>query len=85
MDKKSLVLVVMDGFGISENVCGNAVKNAYTPNLDYIFKNCPYTEIIASGTEVGLPENQMGNSEVGHMNIGAGRTIFQDLTYFRIL
>lgn len=81
MDKKSLVLVIMDGFGISQDLRGNAVKNAYTPNLDYMFKNCPYTEIVASGIEVGLPENQMGNSEVGHMNIGAGRTVFQDLTY----
>ena len=82
--KKPLILIIMDGFGISEvNESSekiNAIKFAKTPNLDEIFKSNPCTLIKASGEAVGLPEGQMGNSEVGHMTMGSGRIIYQDFT-----
>lgn len=78
--KKPVVLTIMDGFGINPQVEGNAIKAANTPRLDYIFTNCPVTQIGASGLDVGLPDGQMGNSEVGHTNIGAGRVVYQELT-----
>lgn len=81
MSFKPVVLAIMDGFGIRKETVGNAVFSAKTPNLDKIFSSCPYTELEASGLFVGLPEGQMGNSEVGHMNIGAGRVVYQDLTF----
>ena len=71
----------MDGFGIEGPGPGNAVANAPTPNLDRIFAECPGCRLSASGLDVGLPEGQMGNSEVGHTNIGAGRVVFQDLPH----
>ena len=71
MDKKLTMLMIIDGFGINENENGNAVKMAKTPNLDKIMKQNPNTIIHTSGLDVGLPEGQMGNSEVGHTNIGA--------------
>lgn len=74
------VLLIMDGYGIAPESAGNAVSAAKTPNLDALFKNCPHTLLNASGRAVGLPEGQMGNSEVGHMNIGAGRIVWQDLS-----
>ena len=70
----------MDGFGINSESYGNAIKAANTPRLDGIFSNCPVTQIGASGLDVGLPDGQMGNSEVGHTNIGAGRVVYQELT-----
>lgn len=78
--KKPVALIIMDGFGESNNTIGNAVKEAKTPNLDRIEKTYPTTLIKASGLDVGLPDGQMGNSEVGHTNIGAGRIVYQDLT-----
>lgn len=69
----------MDGFGLTSPDAGNAVANASTPNLDHIFRDCPGCKLSASGLDVGLPEGQMGNSEVGHTNMGAGRVVFQDL------
>lgn len=78
--KKPVVLTIMDGFGISSETKGNAIYAAKTPVLDDIFKNCPTTQIGASGMDVGLPDGQMGNSEVGHTNIGAGRVVYQELT-----
>lgn len=85
MSKKNLVmLVIMDGFGIRENTYGNAIAAAKKTNLDRIFAKYPHTLIQASGEAVGLPEGQMGNSEVGHMNIGAGRVVFQSLTRVNI-
>lgn len=81
MNFKPVVLAIMDGFGIRKEILGNAVLSAKTPNLDRIFSSCPYTELQASGNFVGLPEGRMGNSEVGHMNIGAGRVVYQDLTF----
>lgn len=80
MDKKLCMLMILDGWGISENNEGNAEVIANTPNMDRIFKSYPNTKISASGLSVGLPEGQMGNSEVGHLNIGAGRVIYQELT-----
>ena len=71
----------MDGFGVEGPSAGNAVVNASTPNLDRIFSQCPGSKLSASGLDVGLPEGQMGNSEVGHTNIGAGRVVFQDLPH----
>ncbi len=76
---KKAVLIIMDGFGLAPKGPGNAVTAAKTPNLDALFANNPTTELSASGMDVGLPEGQMGNSEVGHTNIGAGRVVFQDL------
>lgn len=78
--KKPLVLCIMDGYGISPKVKGNAILAANKPNLDYLMKNYPHTLLQASGMAVGLPDGQMGNSEVGHMNIGAGRIVYQSLT-----
>lgn len=80
MSKKPVALVILDGFGISDNVEGNAVKAAHKPNYDRYFNNYPHGELGASGLSVGLPEGQMGNSEVGHLNIGAGRIVYQQLT-----
>lgn len=77
--KKPLVLMILDGFGIGPQK-GNAVKAASTPNLDRLFSENPLTQIGASGMDVGLPDGQMGNSEVGHTNIGAGRIVYQELT-----
>ena len=78
MEKKPVVLVVMDGIGISANSEGNAVKNAYTPTLDHLWATCPHTAIKAHGTAVGLPsDGDMGNSEVGHNAIGCGQIYSQ--------
>ena len=71
----------MDGFGVEAPSAGNAVVNAPTPNLDKFFAQCPNSKLSASGLDVGLPDGQMGNSEVGHTNIGAGRVVFQDLPH----
>ena len=80
MEKKTTMLMILDGFGINEKEEGNAVKLANIPNLNRILKQYPNTIIHTSGLDVGLPEGQMGNSEVGHTNIGAGRIIYQELT-----
>lgn len=80
MSKKPVVLMVLDGYGISEKTEGNAIALADTPVMDKLMAECPYVKGNASGESVGLPEGQMGNSEVGHMNIGAGRIIYQELT-----
>lgn len=77
--KKPLILMILDGFGISLDA-GNAIVSAKTPNLGKIFGENPITKIGASGMDVGLPDGQMGNSEVGHTNIGAGRVVYQELT-----
>ncbi len=78
--KSPLALVIMDGFGYRADSTGNAIAAAKTPNIDKLLKTCPNTHIGASGMDVGLPEGQMGNSEVGHTNIGAGRIVYQELT-----
>ena len=74
------MLMILDGFGDNPNKDGNAIKLAITPNIDRLMKKYPNTDIYASGPYVGLPEGQMGNSEVGHTNIGAGRIVYQELT-----
>jgi 2,3-bisphosphoglycerate-independent phosphoglycerate mutase len=79
MKDKLVALIILDGFGINSKNEGNAVKAAYTPNLDRFFMQYPNTTIRSSGMDVGLPAGQMGNSEVGHTNIGAGRIVYQDL------
>ncbi len=78
--KKPVVLMVLDGYGLNENPEGNAVAMAKTPVMDRLMAEYPFVKGNASGLAVGLPDGQMGNSEVGHMNIGAGRIIYQDLT-----
>lgn len=78
--KQPICLCIMDGYGIAEPTTANAITAAKTPRLDELFANCPHTAIKASGMAVGLPEGQMGNSEVGHTNIGAGRVVYQELT-----
>lgn len=80
MPKKPVMLMILDGFGLSDHLDGNAVVSANKPNYDAIIKKYPSTKINASGLEVGLPEGQMGNSEVGHLNIGSGRIVYQELT-----
>ena len=80
MRQKPVVLMVLDGYGISENPEANAVAMANTPVMDKLRAEYPYVQGLASGLAVGLPDGQMGNSEVGHMNIGSGRIIYQDLT-----
>ena len=80
MDFKPTMLLILDGFGLSDDIEGNALKTARTPNLDLLFNNYPNAKLTASGESVGLPKKQMGNSEVGHLNIGAGRIVYQDLT-----
>lgn len=80
MSKKPYVLCIMDGFGKNPSQHGNAIAMAKKPNLDKLMAECPYTYIGASGLDVGLPDGQMGNSEVGHTNMGAGRVVYQDLT-----
>lgn len=80
MSKRPVVLVIMDGLGLRDETEGNAVKAARTPVLDKLMKECPFVKGYASGLAVGLPEGQMGNSEVGHLNMGAGRVVYQELT-----
>ena len=80
MSKKPVVLMVLDGYGLNDRTEGNAIALANTPVMDKLMKECPFVKGQASGLAVGLPDGQMGNSEVGHMNIGAGRIIYQSLT-----
>ncbi len=78
--KNPTALIIMDGWGQSSSANGNAVEMANTPNYDRLLEKYPHTLVAASGLDVGLPDGQMGNSEVGHLNIGAGRVIYQELT-----
>ena len=80
MAKPMTALIILDGFGVNAETKGNAVATAKTPHLDALFAKYPHTRLAASGLAVGLPEGQMGNSEVGHLNIGAGRVVYQELT-----
>ncbi|MDD5603350.1 MAG: 2,3-bisphosphoglycerate-independent phosphoglycerate mutase, partial [Eubacteriales bacterium] len=72
--------MILDGYGINDNPLGNAIMGAEKPNMDRLMRECPNTAIRTNGMDVGLPEGQMGNSEVGHTNIGAGRIVYQDFT-----
>ncbi len=78
--KRPLVLVILDGWGLNENADGNAIARARKPNIDALVSRYPTTRLVTSGEAVGLPEGQMGNSEVGHLNMGAGRVVYQELT-----
>ena len=80
MKNKQYMLIIMDGVGLNDEINGNAFKMANTPNIDRLITKYPNTYIKTSGLAVGLPEGQMGNSEVGHTNIGAGRIVYQELT-----
>ena len=78
MNKKT-ILMILDGWGTSPDPKVSAIDNANTPFIDSLYKNYPYASLRTDGLNVGLPEGQMGNSEVGHMNLGAGRIVYQDL------
>ena len=80
MSKKTTVLMILDGYGLNERKDHNAVAEANTPVMDRLMKEYPFVQGKASGMAVGLPEGQMGNSEVGHLNMGAGRIVYQELT-----
>nr|WP_288723234.1 2,3-bisphosphoglycerate-independent phosphoglycerate mutase [uncultured Sellimonas sp.] len=80
MGKKPTVLMILDGYGLNDKAEGNAVAEAKTPVMDKLMAECPFVKGNASGMAVGLPDGQMGNSEVGHLNMGAGRIVYQDLT-----
>ena len=80
MSKKPTVLLILDGYGLSDKTEGNAVAQAKTPVMDKLMKEYPFVKGYASGMAVGLPDGQMGNSEVGHLNMGAGRIVYQELT-----
>src|SRR5262245_13830402 len=76
---RPVMLVIMDGWGSREDPADNAVRQAHTPAFDHLWSTCPHALLHTSGKDVGLPQGQMGNSEVGHLNIGAGRIVMQDL------
>ena len=78
MAKKAL-LMILDGWGIGQHGKGDVIFNTPTPYLDYLTATSAHSQLAASGEDVGLPDGQMGNSEVGHLNIGAGRVVYQDL------
>ena len=80
MSKKPVVLMILDGYGLNEKTEANAVAQGKTPVMDKLMKECPFVRGNASGMAVGLPDGQMGNSEVGHLNMGAGRIVYQELT-----
>jgi len=80
LPKRPVALIILDGFGVNNETIGNAVKAAKTPNIDRYLAEYPNTMVRTSGMDVGLPDGQMGNSEVGHTNIGAGRIVYQELT-----
>ncbi len=80
MKNKLVALIILDGYGINPKEEGNAIKAANKPNLDGFIRDYPNTVVHTSGLDVGLPKGQMGNSEVGHTNIGAGRIVYQELT-----
>ena len=80
MSKKPTVLMILDGYGLNDRTDGNAIAQAKTPVMDQLMKEYPFVKGNAGGLAVGLPDGQMGNSEVGHMNMGAGRIVYQELT-----
>src|SRR3989442_2373484 len=77
---KPVALIILDGWGVSQKTEANALALARLPFYNSLLRTCPYTMLSASGEDTGLPDKQMGNSEVGHMNLGAGRIVYQDLT-----
>ena len=79
MEKKRAILIIMDGWGLGQVPAADAIAHANTPFVDSLYKKYPHSRLITCGEAVGLPEGQMGNSEVGHLNIGAGRIVYQEL------
>ena len=80
MSRKPTVLMILDGYGLNDRTDANAVAEAKTPVMDKLMAEYPFVKGYASGLAVGLPDGQMGNSEVGHLNMGAGRIVYQELT-----
>ena len=81
MDKQQpVVLMILDGWGISKQTEGNAIAQSSTPNMDKLLSQYAHSQLLCSGEAVGLPDGQQGNSEVGHLNLGAGRVVYQELT-----
>jgi 2,3-bisphosphoglycerate-independent phosphoglycerate mutase len=80
-EHRPVMLVILDGWGWREDPTDNAVRQARTPTFDKLWRSCPHAFLRTSGKDVGLPDGQMGNSEVGHLNIGAGRVVMQDLPH----
>ena len=78
-ERRPVMLVILDGWGWREDPTDNAVRQARTARFDALWRSCPHAFLRTSGEDVGLPDGQMGNSEVGHLNIGAGRVVMQDL------
>ncbi|HPI69011.1 MAG TPA: 2,3-bisphosphoglycerate-independent phosphoglycerate mutase, partial [Bacteroidales bacterium] len=81
---KKVLLMILDGWGIGDGSKSDVISNVPTPNIDHLLKTYPNSRLFASGENVGLPDGQMGNSEVGHLNIGAGRIVYQDLVKINI-
>src|SRR5438034_1278294 len=79
MSAKKVILIILDGWGIGPNSKSNAILAAKTPYFNSLLSTYPHSQLLTSGENVGLPDGQMGNSEVGHLNIGAGRIVYQDL------
>ena len=79
MDSKGAFLMILDGWGLGKLKASDAIAQANTPYMDNLYKKFPHSELVTFGEEVGLPEGQMGNSEVGHLNLGAGRVVYQEL------
>src|SRR6187200_785175 len=79
MEDKKLILIIMDGWGLGKIKSSDAIQNANTPFVTSLYKNYPNATLVTCGEDVGLPEGQMGNSEVGHLNLGAGRIVYQEL------
>ncbi|MCD4695767.1 MAG: 2,3-bisphosphoglycerate-independent phosphoglycerate mutase, partial [Bacteroidales bacterium] len=75
-NRKKVLLMILDGWGIGDKSRADAIYNGNTPYMDKLLKNYPYSQLLTSGENVGLPDGQMGNSEVGHLNIGAGRIVY---------
>lgn len=76
---KRAILIIMDGWGIGDGSSSDVIANSETPFVNSLYRNYPHSWLLTSGEHVGLPDGQMGNSEVGHLNIGAGRVVYQDL------
>src|SRR5882672_7454749 len=79
MEAKKVILIIMDGWGLGKKKNSDAIQNANTPFVSSLYNKYPNTTLITCGEQVGLPEGQMGNSEVGHLNLGAGRIVYQEL------
>src|ERR1041385_5599139 len=79
MEKKKVILIIMDGWGLGKKKSADAIQNANVPFVSSLYKKYPNTSLITCGEAVGLPEGPMGNSEVGHLNLGAGRIVYQEL------